>query len=217
MRRTAARILLAALCLAALRSDVWAADAAAAVPTAAELANQALEECEAGRRATERSVREKHFVNGQTLAERAVVLDDKNAEAHFAVFCNMGEYMRLDGESISSVLQLNRLTGELDKAIELRPDYGDALAAKGTMLVRLPRLLGGDAAKGEEMLRQVARQDPNAFTTRIMLAKQCHARGEDREAMEFAQRALQIARDQGRADKIATAEATLTELGAGSR
>jgi hypothetical protein len=217
MRRTAARILLATLCLVLLRGNGWAADAAAAVPTAAELAKQSLAECEAGRRATERSVREHHFVKGQALGERAVALDDNDAEAHFAVFCNMGEYMRLDGESISSVLQLNRLIAELDKAIALRPDYGDALAAKGTFLVRLPRLLGGDAVKGEEMLRQVARQDPNAFTTRITLAKHCHARGDDREAVEFARRALQIAREQGRADKIATAEATLTELGAADR
>jgi hypothetical protein len=214
----AARILLAMLCLAGFPSALRAADsAAAAVPTATDLARQGLDECEAGRRATTRDEREKHFVNGQAVAERAVALDDRNAEAHFAVFCNMGEYMRLDGESISSVLQLNRLMSELDKAIELRPDYGDALAAKGTLLVRLPKLLGGDATKGEEMLRGVANRDPNAFTTRITLARHCHARGDDAEAVAFAQRALQIAREQGRADKIATAEATLDELGAAGR
>lgn len=212
-----ARILLATLCLVGLPSGVRAADAAAAVPTATDLAHRALAECEAGRRATDRAEREKHFVNGQAMAERAVTMDDRNAEAHFAVFCNMGEYMRLDGESISSVLQLNRLVSELDRSLALRPDYPDALAAKGTLLVRLPKLLGGDAVKGEEMLRGVANRDPNAFSTRITLAKHCHARGDDEEAVAFARRALQIAREQGRADKVAQAEATLDELGAAGR
>jgi len=217
MRLAAARILVAMLCLVALPARVRAADASAAVPTAADLAAQALAECEAGRRATARRERERHFVRGQAVAERAVALDDRNAEAHFAVFCNMGEHMRLDGESISSVLQLNRLMAELDKALELRPEYNDALVAKGTLLVRLPRLLGGDATKGEAMLRQVANRDPNAFTTRITLAKHCHARGDDEEAIAFARRALEIARAQGRTDKIAQAEATLDELGAAGR
>jgi hypothetical protein len=126
----------------------------------------------------------------------------------------MGEYMRLDGESISSVLSLHRLTAELDKAIALKPDYHDALAAKGTFLVRLPKLLGGDAEKGEAMLRKVIVDDPNAFSTRITLAKHLHARGDEVEARALCHRALEIARDQKRPDKIAQAEATLSELGA---
>lgn len=212
-----ARTLLAVLCLAGLRGFAMGADAAAAVPTGADLAKQALIECEAGRRATERADRQAHYERGQQIAERAVAADDRSAEAHFAIFCNMGELMRLDGESVSSVLQLNRLMSELDKAIALRPDYGDALAAKGTLLVRLPRLLGGDAVKGEEMLRQVANTDPNAFTTRITLARHCHAKGDDQEAVVFAERALAIAHEQNRADKIAQAEATLSELGVANR
>jgi tetratricopeptide (TPR) repeat protein len=197
--------LMALLCLPAASSALGSESAAA-------LAAGGRAECEAGRRAQERVARKEHFEHGRELAERAVALDEQSADAHFAVFCNMGELMRLDGESISSVLALHRLMGELDRTLELNPGYTDALSAKGTLLLRLPRLLGGDAEKGEAMLRQVIQKDPNAFSSRLALAKACEARGDRDEAMAFATRALQIAREQGRADKVAEAQATLAEL-----
>src|SRR5437667_2745164 len=179
---------------------------------AAGLAARARAECETGRRATDRQVRKDHFDRGQALAERAVALNDTSADAHFALFCNLGELMRLDGETLSQVFQLRRLMAEVDRTLELDPNHVDAMAAKGTLLVRLPRLLGGDSVKGEAMLRQVLLRDPNAFTTRLALANVCEARGDRQEALAFAARALQIAREQGRADKVAEAQAALSEL-----
>jgi tetratricopeptide (TPR) repeat protein len=194
----------ACLCLA---SPLRAAD-----DSATSLAAAARAECEAGRRAPEHDVRKDHFTRGQMLAERAVELDDNNAEAHFSLFCNLGEIMRLDGENLSQVFLLNRLMGELDRTLQLDPNHVDAMAAKGTLLVRLPRLLGGDTAKGETILRTVIQRDPNAVTSRLALANVCDARGERDEALAFATRALQIAREQGRADKVAEAQATLAQL-----
>ena len=191
------------------------APARAAESTAPELARRGLAECEEGRRSTARDERQAHFQQGQALSERAVALDGQSAEAHFAVFCNMGELMRLDGETLSSVFQLRRLTAEIDRALELNPEYTEAQAAKGILLIRLPRLLGGDAERGETMLRRVLQKDPYAVESRLMLAKACESRGDRDEALAFATRALQIARDQGRADKVAEAQATLAELHAG--
>src|SRR5439155_1720424 len=146
--------------------------------------------CEAGRRTIDREARKAHFDRGQALAERAVALDDNSADAHFALFCNLGELMRLDGENLTQVFQLRRLMAEVDRTLELDPNHVDAMAAKGTLLVRLPRLLGGDSVKGEAMLRQVLLRDPNAFTTRLALANVCEARGNRQEALAFAARAL---------------------------
>ncbi|HJQ74112.1 MAG TPA: tetratricopeptide repeat protein [Gaiellaceae bacterium] len=188
------------------------APAARATDTATSLAASARGECEAGRRADGRDERKAHFDRGKALAEHAVALDDQNAEAHFSLFCNMGELMRLDGETLSGALGLRSLMAEVDRTLELNPDHTDALAAKGTLLLRLPRFLGGDAARGEAMLRRVVREDPNAVSSRLTLAKTCDARGDRDEALAFATRALQIARQQGRADKIAEAQATLSEL-----
>ena len=201
-------ILAALLCLPLGSSRARAADGDAA----AGLAKQALDLCVEGRKLTERDARNRDFERGQKLAEQAVTLDDQSADAHFALFCNMGELMRIDGESITSVFMLRRLMAEIDRTLELRPTHIDALAAKGTLLVRLPRLFGGDAEKGEAMLREVAERDPNALSTRITLARTCGQRGDRDEAVAFAERALQIARVQGRADKVAEAQAVLSEL-----
>jgi tetratricopeptide (TPR) repeat protein len=203
MRGLASAVLLVFLCLLSVT---------AYAETAVSLAAAARADCEAGRRAPDRATRKQHFDRGQMLAERAVALDDRNADAHFALFCNMGELMRLDGESISSAFAIRRLMAEVNRTLELDPQHTDALAAKGTLLLRLPRLFGGDAQKGEAMLREVIERDPNAVSSRLTLAKTCEARGERAEALAFASRALQIARDQGRADKIAEAQATLAEL-----
>jgi Tfp pilus assembly protein PilF len=79
----------------------------------------------------------------------------------------------------------------------------------------LPRLFGGDTAKGEAILKRVIDDDPMAFSARITLATVFADRGDRASAIAYAQRALEIAQQQGRADKIARAEETLAELHAG--
>lgn len=186
-----------------------------AADNAPELAKRALVECEAGRDLTSRSERKARFDHGQALAEQAIAVDDTCADAHFALFCNLGELMRLDGESIRSALALRRLMRELDRTLELDPRNVDAWSSKGQLLCRLPRLFGGDTTKGEAILKQVIRDDPKAFSARITLATLFADRGDRTAAIAYAQRALEIAREQGRADKIARAEETLAELHAG--
>ena len=205
-RLLACAALVAALCLPH-------AHAAAAEPSAASLAQQALSECETGRQTGDRAERARRFGHGQELAEQAVALDERSADAHFALFCNQGESMRLDGESISDVLGLRALIRELDRTLELKPDHAGALSAKGTFLVRLPRLLGGDVDRGEAMLHRVITLDPTAVTARIGLARVCEYRGKRDEGIEYARRALQFARELGRADKVAECQAVLAELG----
>jgi tetratricopeptide (TPR) repeat protein len=189
-----------------------AAPVARADDATADAAKRSLAECEAGRQATARADRQTHFERGQGLAEQAVAADDTSADAHFALFCNMGELMRLDGENIRSVFQLRRLMTELDRTLSLNPDHPGALSAKGTLLVRLPRLLGGDVQQGEVLLHKALLFDPTAVAARLALARTCEARGERTEALRYATRALQIARELGRADKVAEAQATLAEL-----
>jgi hypothetical protein len=199
--------LVATLCCAVVRSF-------AAEPSAAVLAHQSLDECETGRQTADRVERERRFNRGRELAVRAVGLDDRSADAHFALFCNQGEIMRLDGESIRDVLAFRSLQRQLDRTLELQPDHAGALSAKGTFLVRLPRVLGGDVDRGEAMLHRVISLDPDAVTARLSLARVCEWRGHREEGLAYARRALKAARDLGRADKIAEAQAMLAQLGA---
>lgn len=174
---------------------------------------QAMAECNAGRNAKERDVRLAHFKKGEDLSRQAVAANDKDANAHFALFCNMGEAMRIDGESLQALVNLSTLMAELDRTIELDPNHADALAAKGTLLTRLPRLMGGDMNRGEAMLRKVLTLDEQAFTTRISLAKVCQASSRHDEAVQLASRALEIARTENRPEKIAEAQKCLTDFG----
>ena len=129
-------------------------DALVAQQSSQLLSEGAMKECNTGRVTQDRTSRVGHFEKGQALGEQAVALDDRSADAHFALFCNLGELMRVDGEvNITSVMGFRRITKELDRTLEHAPDHLDALSAKGTFLLRLPSLLGGDREKGEKLLR----------------------------------------------------------------
>lgn len=180
--------------------------------TASTLSARSLAECERGRQAPDRSTREAAFAKGLELAERAVALDDDDASAHFAVFCNKGEILRLDGEKISSVFEFRDVMRELDRTLALEPDHLKAMASKGILLIRLPRLLGGDAEAGEALLRKVTARDPNALSSRLALAERCREQGQLAEARSYAGRALEIANERGLVDKVEEAEATLAKI-----
>jgi tetratricopeptide (TPR) repeat protein len=157
----------------------------------------AMKECHDGRIAQDRSSRVGHFEKGQALGEQAVALDDRSADAHFSLFCNLGELLRIDGEgSITSVMGFRRMTKELDRTLELAPDHLDALSAKGTFLLRLPSLLGGDREKGEKLLQYVLLKSPQSVNARLSLAKSYCAEGRHSEAISLASEALTLAQTQ---------------------
>ncbi|MET0516838.1 MAG: hypothetical protein ABW047_16095 [Nitrospiraceae bacterium] len=172
-----------------------------------------MKECDLGRIAQDRSVRLAHFQNGQGLGERAVETDERSPAAHFALFCNLGELSRIDGEaSVTSVLGLRRVLKELDRTIELAPDHLDALSAKGTFLIRLPTLLGGEQAKGRGSSQDVIRRDPSSVNARLSLAKSYCGGGRHDEAISLASHALDLADRQQSATFIHKARDVLAQL-----
>jgi len=180
--------------------------------TAGELSSKALQECTQGRVAPEREVRLAHFQRGQALGEQAITADEKYPDAHFSLFCNLGELLRVDGESLTSVFGLRRMMNELDRTLELAPHHIDALSAKGTLLVKLPRILGGNSQEGERLLQQVVNQAPRAVNARLALAKVRCEHGHHQEAVTLASDALAIAQKLKRIDFIPEAKAVLQQL-----
>ena len=177
------------------------------------LTNRAMTECYEGRVAQDRASRVGHFEKGQALGEQAVALDDRSADAHFALFCNLGELMRVDGElNITSMMSFRRVTKELDRTLELAPDHLDAMSAKGTFLLRLPSLLGGDREKGEKLLRYVLLKSPQSVNARLSLAKSYCADGRHSEALSLASEALDIAQAQRFDDFAPEAAKVLAQL-----
>ena len=188
-------------------------DALVAQQSSQLLSEGAMKECNTGRVTQDRTSRVGHFEKGQALGEQAVALDDRSADAHFALFCNLGELMRVDGEvNITSVMGFRRITKELDRTLELAPDHLDALSAKGTFLLRLPSLLGGDREKGEKLLRYVLLKAPQSVNARLSLAKTYCADGRHSEALSLASEALDLAQTQKQDDFAPEAAKVLAQL-----
>lgn len=198
--------------LATLLLSWWVIPGVWAEESSQALTKQAMDECHEGRRAKEETVRVDHFEQGRKLAEKAVGLDERSADAHFALFCNIGERMRANGEVLFSVFEYGRMMEALDKTLLLNPNHMDALSSKGTILIEVPGLFGGDSEKGEAILRQVIQQDPQSINARMVVARSCAERGEDQEAFDLAKKALELARAGNRDDLLPEAERTFSEI-----
>lgn len=126
-------------------------------------------------------------------ADRAIAADDRDALAHFARFCALGEQARRSGASLSSLVKLWQIRDAVDRTLELAPDYSDALHGKGALLCSVPRLLGGNPEEGERLVRRALEIDPEYVGARLFLAERLLERGDRAGAKSEASRALEAA------------------------
>jgi tetratricopeptide (TPR) repeat protein len=172
--------------------------ATAGVPASADdpLAVQSIALCDrvTGASATDRV---ELAAKGLDLAERAVKADDGDAKAHYAVFCNLGRQLELARVSPFTIRTLRRAQREVDRALELDPNYPQALMGKGAMLVNTPRFLGGDVPEGLRLLRRATGLAPDNANIHLQYAKALRTAGKEDDARAEAHRALGLARKQG--------------------
>ncbi|HEY8517434.1 MAG TPA: tetratricopeptide repeat protein [Candidatus Binatia bacterium] len=130
---------------------------------------------------------------GLAVAERAVAASDRDAKAHFAIFCNLGRKLESEGPSLAALAEVKRVRAAVDRAIALEPNFVDALIAKGAMLVRLPAMLGGDADEGERLIRQAVELAPDYPQARLQLAKVLAEKGDAEAALSEARSVIALA------------------------
>lgn len=123
--------------------------------------------------------REAVLMEGLRLAEAAVKHNDVDPRAHFAVFCTLGKLVEQRGPGLGSFRKVRRLRREIDRALELAPDYERALAAKAEFLIRVPAWLGGDPAEAERLLfrARVIRQQRDLTLERVSATDQTRLAG----------------------------------------
>jgi hypothetical protein len=137
----------AALALLAL----VATENARADESAMPFARRALHVCARADHATP-TQREVLLQRGLRLAELAVEVDGNDADAHFAVFCTLGKLAERKPVGFETMKTVRRLRQEVDRTLELEPEYVPALIGKAEMLLRLPRWLGGDPDEAQRCL-----------------------------------------------------------------
>jgi tetratricopeptide (TPR) repeat protein len=178
---------------------------------AQELATNALTCLRRGEDATTPETKLAAYREGLALAERAVAVDDKNADAHFAVFANEGRIMLLEGVAPNpiSLLKVNR---KLERCLALNPDHSDALAAKGGLYRQLPRLLGGNLDKAESLLKRSIEIDSNAVGARIELARTYVDKGRPDLSVPLLRKAEELAQRLNKQRQLGEARQLLSEL-----
>jgi tetratricopeptide (TPR) repeat protein len=142
---------------------------------------------------------------GLELGEEAVEADEGDATAHFALFCNVAKQVDVSGLSWRVFGQLRRMRTEIDRTLELAPDYPEALIAKGELLRRLPGPLGGDETLALQLFRRALDIRPDYVVGRFYLARALRVRG-DAAALAEARAALALATKMGTAREQRQAE-----------
>jgi tetratricopeptide (TPR) repeat protein len=172
------------------------------------LAEQQLANAE---RATDNEGRKASYRSAKQHAERAIELMPANADVRFVHFAAAGRLAQLEGLA-TAAFQLMSLNSELDEILRLNPNHANALAARGGMLVKLPRLLGGNTKKGVEYLERAVSLDDTAVGKRLELAEAYHIVGREADATAEAQHALETAQKLNEPERLATCERFITEL-----
>jgi hypothetical protein len=162
----------------AVLAALLAAAPATAVPPGSPAAAEALAVCH---RASDLSgeARAELLARSVELAEAAAKANERDALAHSAMICAFGKQLEVGGAGIGQLVGLYRLRRAIDKTLELAPDDADTLTAKGALLVRLPRLLGGDRAEAAALLRRALVVEPENGTAKCYLAAAERGGGND--------------------------------------
>lgn len=134
------------------------------------VARQALAMCRATDRLAD-AEKPAHLDAGLALALAAIAARPDDPVAHFAAFCNRAKRVERAGVGFGTLGEVRAVRRHIERALELDPEWSDALAAKGAFLVRLPRILGGDRVEGERLLRRALALDPSNDEVRGLLGE----------------------------------------------
>jgi len=188
-------------------------DAQGAEPAGTEASRAAIALCHQAQSAPD-DAQEALLAQSLARADAAVGADPRDALAHFARFCALGEQARRSGASLTSLVKLFAIRDAVDRTLELAPDFPDALLGKGALLASVPRLLGGDPDEGERLVRRALAIDPDYVGARLFLAEAYADDGRTADARAEAERALDAARRKDDPEGIEDAQRMLSRLAA---
>lgn len=121
-------------------------------------------------RATTDDQRLAAYDRGRQVAKRAVELAPRHVEGHFWYALNTGRWGQIRG-IMRSLFLLSTVQEEIRTILQLDPQYTPVYLLAGHVFYEVPRLLGGDLQKAEEMFRKGLEQDAHFTAMRVGLGK----------------------------------------------
>jgi len=132
---------------------------------------------------------------GKTAAERAVALDQHDAEALFLLAAHRGQIASLQ-KDLGGLVVPRELERLLSRALAFNPRHVRALHMMGVLLERTPAplrlLLKGSASDAEKYLVAAIEADPNFSQARLDLAKYYASRRQTAQARAQLQAVLEM-------------------------
>jgi len=121
-------------------------------------------------RASSREAKLAAYDRGRQAAKRAVDQSPKNALAHLWYGVTTARWGQTRG-ILQSLSLLSEVKEEIRIVLELDPTLAPAYSLAGNVFYEVPRLLGGDLTKAEEMFRKGLQYDPHFTGLRLGLGK----------------------------------------------
>jgi tetratricopeptide (TPR) repeat protein len=130
-----------------------------------------------------------HWEEGVEYGRRAVKADPDGKEGHFYYMANIGAIAQLKG-ILQSIWKLRKIKREMDRTLEIDPNYPPALLARAQFLMEMPGVFGGDKQEAMRLCERVIRLDPDHLPTYIAMARLLAAEGRYDEAVENLNKVL---------------------------
>jgi tetratricopeptide (TPR) repeat protein len=121
-------------------------------------------------RATTEDQRLAAYDRGRQVAKRAVELAPEHVEGRFWYALNTGRWGQIRGV-MRSLFLLSTVQEEIHTILQLDPKFTPVYLLAGHVFYEVPRLLGGDLRKAEQMFRKGLEQAPRFTAMRVGLGK----------------------------------------------
>jgi len=131
----------------------------------------------------------KHWNKGVEYGSRAIEANPDGKEGHFYYMANIGAIAQLKG-TLTSLWRLRKIKREMDRTLEIDPNYPPALLARAQFLMEMPGVFGGDKEEALRLCARVIRLDPDHLPTYIAIARLLAAEGRYDEALENLNKVL---------------------------
>ena len=123
-----------------------------------------------------------HWKKGVAYGRRAVEANPDGKEGHFYYMANIGAIAQAKG-TLTSLWKLRKIKREMDRTLEIDPNYPPALLARAQFLMEMPGVFGGDKQEALRLCARVIRLDPDHLPTYVTMARLLAAEGRYDEAV----------------------------------